>query len=116
MLRRFTPPPPRATGVDPSALAVVRDGLYQAAHDPLGTSYGVFGNFPIPIAGKTGTAEKNVHMPGYPTRSPRPGLVVRLRPPRRAEIVVCALIENGGHGGVAAAPGGAARSSSGTSA
>ena len=30
-----------------------------------GTSYGVFGNFPVPIAGKTGTAEKIVTLPGY---------------------------------------------------
>jgi penicillin-binding protein 2 len=105
VLRRFTPPPPVATGVDQSALAVVRDGLYQAAHDPLGTSYGVFGNFPITVAGKTGTAEKTVHMPGYPY-----GLNLSqawwcgYAPANAPEIVVCALIENGGHGGVSAAP------------
>jgi penicillin-binding protein 2 len=105
VLRRFTPPPPVATGVDSSALAVVRDGLYQAAHDPLGTSYGVFGNFPITVAGKTGTAEKTVHMPGYPY-----GLNLSqawwcgYAPANAPEIVVCALIENGGHGGVSAAP------------
>src|SRR5205085_9161730 len=28
VLRRFTPPPPQPTGVDPAALAVVRDGLF----------------------------------------------------------------------------------------
>ena len=30
-----------------------------------GTSYAVFGNFPVSIAGKTGTAEKVVSLPGY---------------------------------------------------
>jgi penicillin-binding protein 2 len=105
VLRRFTPPPPLATGVDQRALAVVRDGLYQATHDPLGTSYGVFGNFPIPVAGKTGTAEKAVHLPGYPY-----GTILDqawwcgYAPANAPELVVCALIENGGHGGVAAAP------------
>ena len=51
---------PTPTSIDQDALAVVRDGLYQATHETLGTSPGVFGNFPIPIAGKTGTAEKFV--------------------------------------------------------
>ena len=32
----------------------------------LGTSYGVFGQFPVSIAGKTGTAEKLITLPGYP--------------------------------------------------
>ena len=48
------------------AHAVVRDGLYAATHCGYGTSSGVFGSFPVPIAGKTGTAEKVVQLPGYP--------------------------------------------------
>ena len=35
----------------------IRDGLYQAAHAPAGTSASLFANFPVPVAGKTGTAE-----------------------------------------------------------
>ena len=64
--RRFAPDPPKAVGVDPAALDVVREGLYSAAHSTFGTSSGVFSSFPIPIAGKTGTAEKVVQLPGYP--------------------------------------------------
>ncbi len=80
-------------------LRAVQDGLYEATHASYGTSSGVFGAFPVPIAGKTGTAEKSVDGAmrdqswwcGYgPTDKP--------------ELVVCALIENGGHGGTAAAP------------
>jgi penicillin-binding protein 2 len=80
-------------------LRAVQDGLYEATHASYGTSSGVFGAFPVPIAGKTGTAEKSVDGSmrdqswwcGYgPTDKP--------------ELVVCALIENGGHGGTAAAP------------
>ena len=105
--RRFAPDPPKAVGVDPAALAVVRDGLYSATHSTYGTSSGVFGSFPIPIAGKTGTAEKVVPIPGYPAGHTEdqswwcgygPALTEAPR------IVVCAVIENGGHGSTAAAP------------
>lgn len=102
-LRYITPPAPQASGVDGAALAVVRDGLYQATHASYGTSSAVFGAFPVPVAGKTGTAEKVVHLPGYD------GLMDQswwcgYAPADKPEIVVCALIENGGHGGTAAAP------------
>ena len=53
-------------GLDPADLSVVQQGLFEGTHDPFGTSYGVFGNFPVPIAGKTGTAQKVVTLPGYP--------------------------------------------------
>ena len=106
VLRRFTPPPPRRDGRRPAARSrSSATGSTRRRTTRYGTSYGVFGNFPIPIAGKTGTAEKVVHMPGYPY-----GLNLDqswwcgYAPRTRREIVVCALIENGGHGGVAAAP------------
>lgn len=106
VLRRFAPEPPRSAGVDPAALQVVRDGLYSATHSSYGTSVGVFGTYPIPIAGKTGTAEKVVPIPGYP-----PGHLEDQSwwcgygpSDAEARIVVCAVIENGGHGSTAAAP------------
>ena len=63
-------------------------------------------NFPVPISGKTGTAEKVVPLPGYPpvTRKTRRGGAATAVGRATAPIVVCAMIENGGHGGVAAAP------------
>jgi penicillin-binding protein 2 len=96
-----TQPAPEKLDVSPGALQVVREGLYRATHDPNGTSTGVFGSFPEAIAGKTGTAEKwsteykrmfdQAWWCGYgPADDPR--------------LVVCALIENGGHGGTSAAP------------
>jgi penicillin-binding protein 2 len=109
--RRFAPDPPQEVGVDPEALGVIREGLYAATHAQKGTSSGVFGAYAVPVAGKTGTAEKVVPLPGYPADhledqswwcgwGPYEGADYR----GKAPLVVCALIENGGHGSTAAAP------------
>jgi penicillin-binding protein 2 len=102
IIHTFTPPAPQSVGLDPYYLQAVQDGLYQATHSSTGTSSMVFGNFPIPIAGKTGTAQKNPNTSqldqswwcGY-------GPADSTEPP---QLVVCALIENGGFGADAAAP------------
>ena len=111
VLRRFASEPPREVGLEAGALTVVQDGLYEATHDPEGTSSGVFGTYPVPIAGKTGTAEKVVPLPGYPPDNIEDQSWWCGWGPYRMEgyngrspIVVCALIENGGHGSTAAAP------------
>jgi penicillin-binding protein 2 len=105
--RRFAPDPPKTVGLDPAALQVVRDGLYSATHSTYGTSSGVFASFPVPIAGKTGTAEKVVQLPGYPAGHTEDQSWWCGYGPAQTEppsIVVCAVIENGGHGSTAAAP------------
>jgi penicillin-binding protein 2 len=102
-VRYLTPPAPRKVYDDPTALAVVRDGLYQATHASYGTSSSIFGNFPVPVCGKTGTAEKVVDQPGYHGLQDQ-SWWVGYAPCDSPQIVVAALIENGGHGGTAAAP------------
>jgi penicillin-binding protein 2 len=98
------PPAPRPVpGLDPANLSIVKQGLFMGTQDPLGTSYGVFGNFPVPIAGKTGTAQKAIHVPGY-TGEADQSWWCGYGPANDAKIVVCAMIENGGEGGAAAAP------------
>jgi penicillin-binding protein 2 len=98
-------PAPQSTNVDPAAIEVVRQGLYEATHSSIGTSSAVFSTLPVPVAGKTGTAEKVVHLAGYPN-----GLLLDqswwcgFGPYDSPTLVVCAVIENGGHGGTAAAP------------
>ncbi|MEX2613610.1 MAG: penicillin-binding transpeptidase domain-containing protein, partial [Gaiellaceae bacterium] len=94
-----------ASGVDPAALNAVRDGLYLATHSSSGTSSGSFANYAVPISGKTGTAEKVVPLPGYPSdHLEDQSWWCGWGPTDNAKIVVCALIENGGHGSTAAAP------------
>jgi penicillin-binding protein 2 len=105
ILRRFGAQPPQPVNVDPTALQYVRLGLEEATHASIGTSSGVFGSFAVDIAGKTGSAEKFVHVTGLPN-------AIKLNqswwcgygPFDAPTIVVCAMIENGGHGGSAAAP------------
>ncbi len=105
VLRRFASPPTRDSGVDSGALDAVRDGLYLATHSASGTSSGVFANYAVPISGKTGTAEKVVQLPGYPSdHLENQSWWCGWGPSDDAKIVVCALIENGGHGSTAAAP------------
>ena len=68
-----------------------------AADSPGGTSYGIFGNFPVPIAGKTGTAEKGfgrADQSWYVSLSPYPN-------PRYVTVVTD---ETGGFGAESAAP------------
>jgi penicillin-binding protein 2 len=97
-------PAAQAINVDPAYLDVVRQGLLKATHDPLGTSSAVFGNFPIPIAGKTGTAEKVVDTGDGVGRLFNQSWWCGYGPVDSPKLVVCAMIENGGHGGTAAAP------------
>ena len=109
--QQFAPTPPQPVGVDPVAVDVIGQGLFAATHSSNGTSFGVFGNFPVPIAGKTGTAEKVTRLPGYPIDHKEDqswwcgwGPYGQTSYAGRKPIVVCALIENGGHGSTAAAP------------
>lgn len=83
-------------GFNKAFLRPIRDGLYKAAHSNLGTSSAVFATFPIPVSGKTGTAEKppKGDMAWY----------CGYAPAEAPTIAACAIIEAGGHGGTAAAP------------
>jgi penicillin-binding protein 2 len=103
VLRPYTPKPAREIGLDPSAVQIVQEALYDATHASYGTSQHVFGSFPVPIAGKTGTAEKFVKLPGFAGLRDQ-SWWCGFGPYESPEIAVCALIENGGHGGTAAAP------------
>jgi penicillin-binding protein 2 len=115
VLRRFGGVPPRAVDIDEASLEAVRDGLWFATHDEdYGTSYSTFGQFAVPVSGKTGTAEKYVRLPvGYLGSERVDG---RLRDQAwwcgygpigkydYAPLTVCVIVENAGKGGEIAAP------------
>jgi len=98
------PAAPEPTGIDAQALDVVRQGLFEATHATLGTSSAIFSGFPIQISGKTGTAEKFIDPGDGYLHTFNQAWWCGYGPSDSPELVVCALIENGGHGGDAAAP------------
>ena len=102
VLRRYQPAA-KKLNLDPAAIDVIRQGLFEATHSPNGTSSGVFGHFPVPIAGKTGTAEKSIDAGTY-MRLEDTAWWCGWGPYDKPELVVCAVIENGGFGGEVAAP------------
>jgi penicillin-binding protein 2 len=99
--QRFVPDAPQQVDVDREAIERVRDGLFLATHGMNGTATSVFGNYPIEIAGKTGTAEKWSQEHGQLLDQ---SWWCGYGPSNEPELVVCVVIENGGHGGSAAAP------------
>jgi penicillin-binding protein 2 len=81
--------------ISPSTLQQVRDGL-RGVSEAGGTGAGVFANFPVPVAGKTGTAE-NPHGADH-------GWFVAYGPFDDPRITVAVIIEQGGYGSSAAGP------------
>ena len=96
IVEEYQPEINRTIDLDPSARRIILEGLNDAAQQPDGTSYGVFGGFPVPVAGKTGTAER-------PPNGDQSWYVV-LAPYPDPEIVTAVTIEQGGFGADTAAP------------
>jgi penicillin-binding protein 2 len=103
VLRPYSPKPAKDVGLNPNNIRVIQEGLYDATHANYGTSTGIFGSFPKTIVGKTGTAEKYVSLPGYQGLQDQ-AWWCGYGPYEKPTLAVCAMIENGGHGGVVAAP------------
>jgi penicillin-binding protein 2 len=96
VVQEIDPGPQRKVHVDSEYRSAILDGLNQAAQAPGGTSYSVFGGFPVPVAGKTGTAER----PGQGDQS----WYAVLAPYPDPRIVVTVTVERGGFGVDSAAP------------
>jgi penicillin-binding protein 2 len=96
VVQEIDPAPQRTVDIDPSYSSAILEGLHMAAQEPTGTSYSVFGNFPVPIAGKTGTVER-------PPQADQSWYIC-LAPYPNPKIVVAATIEQGGFGVDSAAP------------
>jgi penicillin-binding protein 2 len=96
VLKEFSPPPQRHVKINPATRSVILEGLHDAAQGSQGTSYAVFGGFPIPVAGKTGTAQRV----GHADQS----WYIVLAPYPNPKIVTAVTIEEGGFGAESAAP------------
>jgi penicillin-binding protein 2 len=90
-------PTPRRLNIKPEFRQAILEGLRGAAGGPGGTSTAVFKGFPIPVAGKTGTAEKGA---GRADQS----WYVALAPYPSPKYVVAVTDEAGGFGAETAAP------------
>ena len=100
-VRELPARPARKVDMAPGTLDLVRRGLYDAANSPAGTSFEVFYNYGVKVAGKTGTAEV--------WDSTRSGYVdyawyASYAPADDPKYAVVVMIEKGGHGGTVAAP------------
>ncbi|HET9199111.1 MAG TPA: penicillin-binding protein 2 [Solirubrobacterales bacterium] len=96
VLKEFEPKIQRRFHIDAGSRNAILEGLHAAAQEGDGTGAGVFGGFPIPIAGKTGTAER----PGHADQS----WFAALSPYPNPRIVTIATVEEGGFGAESAAP------------
>jgi penicillin-binding protein 2 len=95
-LQQLDAPTARRLKISEGNREAILEGLHGAANGPGGTSTPVFEGFPIPIAGKTGTAE---HV-GKPDQS----WYVALAPYPNPKYVVAVTDEAGGFGADTAAP------------
>jgi len=96
-VQEFNIPARRRVKIGAENRRAILDGLYGAANSPGGTSTGVFANFPVDIAGKTGTAEKGL---GRADQS----WYAALAPYPNPRYVVITTFEQGGFGAETAAP------------
>ena len=95
--------------IKPSSIQAVQTGMRMAITDPRGTLHNVFGNFPIAVAGKTGTAEycddvalkaQRCQFGQWPTHA----WTLAYAPFDDPEIIIMAFAYNGGEGASVAAP------------
>ena len=95
-IQEIAPAPRDQVEIDPDWQQTIMAGLNDAAMSPGGTSYGIFGGYPVEIAGKTGTAETSVGIDQ--------SWYVAVAPYDDPKYVVATTIERGGFGADAAAP------------
>src|SRR6185437_1389011 len=97
VLHEIDPGPRRHVKINPEYQRLIMEGLHDVTTGPGGTATEVFKEFPVPIAGKTGTAE----------RGPEKGnqaWFISLAPYPNPNVVTVVTIEGGGFGAESAAP------------
>ncbi len=93
LIQEFKPEIVHKAAVAPATLKLIRDGML-AVTQPGGTAAGIFANFPVKVAAKTGTAQV--------LGKDNNGLFVGFAPYDKPEVAVACVVEQGGHGGSSA--------------
>ncbi|MDL2281481.1 hypothetical protein LJC10_06475, partial [Selenomonadales bacterium OttesenSCG-928-I06] len=96
IIKEINPVSIRKLEISPKTLQLIRASLRDASTIEGGTSSYHFKDFPIKVAGKTGTAE-NPHGKDH-------GLFMAFAPYDDPEVAIIVIIPQGGYGAVAAAP------------
>jgi penicillin-binding protein 2 len=97
VMKEIDPGPRRHVKIASESRQLIMEGLHDATSGPGGTATPVFGEFPIPIAGKTGTAERGIEHANQ-------SWFISLAPYPNPDIVTVVTIEEGGFGAESAAP------------
>jgi penicillin-binding protein 2 len=97
VLREIDPGPRRHVDIKPESRQLIMEGLHLATSGPGGTATSVFNEFPVEIAGKTGTAERAGHAYNM-------SWFISLAPYPNPNVVTVVVVEEGGFGAESAAP------------
>ncbi|MGL6187244.1 MAG: peptidoglycan D,D-transpeptidase FtsI family protein [Clostridium chrysemydis] len=100
VVKKFDPEVLEKLNLDPQNVAAVKKGMERANQQDQGTAFSTFGKFPIPTAGKTGTADFSNNQRDY-GRSPF-ATYVSFAPADKPQIAFVGVIYDGGHGGFTA--------------
>ena len=85
--------------ISDESINVAKEGMRMATSEAGGTAYSIFKNFPVEVAGKTGSAEAGTDENNNDIVD---AWFVCFAPYEKPEVAVVVLIENGGHGNYAA--------------
>lgn len=94
VVQHFDPVLVRDLNIDPDVMKLIQEGLHEVS--TVGTAAGMFRNFPVPIAGKTGTAENS--------QGREHGWFVAYGPFDNPNVAVAVIVENAGYGATSAVP------------
>jgi len=101
MVENLPYPAPRNAGLDPRALAIVRQGLWGVVNDPSGTAYSTAHLPGFDIAGKTGSVQviaQHTRKENLPFKYRDHGWFTSFAPESDPRLVVSVFAEHGGSG------------------
>jgi len=96
IIKKYKPTVLGRAPVSQETMDVIHRALKDVTSSQVGTAYYVFKDFPIPVAGKTGTGQQDEKLPF--------AWFAAYAPADKPSITVVALAENAGEGSVIAAP------------